>query len=265
VQEKNDEIISQNKVILESIGFAKTIQKEIISTQGKFLERFPDSFVLDEPKEIIGGDFLWYYEVHGLQIIAVVDCYGHGIPGSIMTIAVDFLLNKIVKEEKITQPERVLEKLDHDIFNYFERVENSRENVNGADIGICTLEGGTLHYAGARRPLVRISGGKTDVYKGQPKMIGGVKPTNNKHSIKPHSMKLVQGDCYYMFTDGIPDQFTGENLKQLGKKALLSKLEEISNLPMNTQKQKIESFIFKESKNYEQLDDMFMMGFRVQG
>ena len=55
----------KNKEIVDSLEFAKKIQKVILPTEERFQELLPDCFVFFQPKDIVSGDFYWIQEQGG--------------------------------------------------------------------------------------------------------------------------------------------------------------------------------------------------------
>jgi serine phosphatase RsbU (regulator of sigma subunit) len=69
-------------------------------------------------------------------------------------------------------------------------------------------------------------------------------------------------DIIYFFTDGYHDQFGGPNEKKFSTKRLRKKLHEIHALPMAEQKAELEKTMVSWKGNFEQLDDILVMGIR---
>jgi len=93
VNERTQELKEQNIKIMDSIDYAKKVQETIIASDLEMLEAFKDSFVLWQPRDIVGGDFYWLRTMKNKVILAVADCTGHGVPGALMTMAVAPILN----------------------------------------------------------------------------------------------------------------------------------------------------------------------------
>jgi len=104
-------------------------------------------------KDIVSGDFYWFTHFEDCCIIAAVDCTGHGVPGAFMSLIGYNLLNRIVNEEKITDPKNILMELNNGVLGVLHK--NESESKDGMDIAICKInhKQNTLEYAGAMRPL----------------------------------------------------------------------------------------------------------------
>ena len=73
-------------------------------------------------------------------------------------------------------------------------------------------------------------------------------------------MELKKGDSFYIFTDGIIDQFGGPKGKKFLTKRLESILMDINHLPMSEQYIQIEQTFSEWKGNYFQVDDILMIG-----
>ena len=102
----------KNENILDSIKYAKKIQKAILTKQSEFESLFSDSFIYFLPRDIVSGDFYWFRQVGEFKIVACVDCTGHGVPGAFMSILGLSFLNEInSSEEEQLRPDEILDKL----------------------------------------------------------------------------------------------------------------------------------------------------------
>ncbi|MBK8927538.1 MAG: SpoIIE family protein phosphatase [Crocinitomicaceae bacterium] len=82
---------------------------------------------------------------------------------------------------------------------------------------------------------------------------------------------LLPGDMLYLYTDGYADQFGGENLpagKVGGKKLKTSRFKEeltkMVSLSPTEQGQYLTNFMHKWQGQFDQLDDMTVMGVLIQ-
>jgi serine phosphatase RsbU (regulator of sigma subunit) len=74
---------------------------------------------------------------------------------------------------------------------------------------------------------------------------------------------LNNGDSVYLFSDGLPDQFGGEDGKKLKINRLKKLIEDVHTLPMDEQKEVISKFFYDWKGDYEQVDDVILMGLRL--
>jgi serine phosphatase RsbU (regulator of sigma subunit) len=82
-------------------------------------------------------------------------------------------------------------------------------------------------------------------------------------SFNMHSIQLRKNDVLYFYTDGFPDQFGGPKGKKFKSSNLIKFLADISALPMNEQQILIKEKFETWKGNYEQLDDVCLIGITI--
>jgi serine phosphatase RsbU (regulator of sigma subunit) len=60
--EKNSELVQHNKDMLDSIQYASRIQEAILPDVQKIKNAFKDAFVLYQPKDVVSGDYYFFYQ-----------------------------------------------------------------------------------------------------------------------------------------------------------------------------------------------------------
>jgi len=137
------------------------------------------------------------------------------------------------------------------------------DSKDGMDIAICVIdeEKNHLSYSGACRPLVYIRNGEVMQIKADPFPIGGI--SYGKNGYQKFSLDLKDGDRFYIFSDGYPDQFGGEKGKKYMTPRFRKFLLSISTNSMNIQKKRLEAEFNRWKGSEEQVDDVIVMGFRV--
>ncbi|MDX1627508.1 MAG: tetratricopeptide repeat protein, partial [Fulvivirga sp.] len=109
---QHDEIAEKNKDIMDSIAYARQIQKTLLPDQDKLAGLFQDAFVYAKARDLVSGDFYWLAEKGEYVLIAVVDCTGHGVPAAFLNVMGNFELNNIVIERDIQEPAEILQPLN---------------------------------------------------------------------------------------------------------------------------------------------------------
>jgi len=257
-------IEEKNKDILDSIKYAKKIQDAILPSMEQICNSLPNSFVYFAPRDIVSGDFYWYSETKNKVIIAAIDCTGHGIPGAMMSMIGNSILNEIVNARGIVDPGEILNQLDIGIANAFEiSTARGSESKDGMDVAICSIDFNAreLVYAGAFRPLIRVRAGELEEFKGDRFPIGG--GSYHKTDFSTHTLPIEKGDYFYIFSDGFPDQFGGEKGKKFMNKRFKDLLIEFQCESCENKLDQLEKTLSNWKDELEQVDDILVIGFGI--
>ena len=261
--EEKEVVEAQNKEIRESINYAKRIQASILPSKQKIKQYFNDSFIYYAPKDIVSGDFYWFEYSRKKPLFAVVDCTGHGVPGAFMSIIGYTQLNEIVSDQKITDPGVILKELDKRVkISLNQNNPQEKNSKDGMELGIISVnfEQGKLEYAGAMRPLYYTKGGELHIIKGDKFSIGGF--SRHRKQFTTHRIPIEKGDCFYLFSDGYPDQFGGPRGKKFMTRNVAQMITNICHLPMAEQGIIVKNAFLDWKKNEEQVDDILISGIR---
>ncbi len=262
IEKQSKEIETKNKSITDSIHYAKRIQFAILPEDKKIKNYLKDYFIYYQPKDIVSGDFYWVEKVGDKIIFSVIDCTGHGVPGAFVSLIAYNALNKVVLEKGITEPAAIINEMNVLVTNLF---KNSEENIrDGMDMGICTLDinDDTLQFSGAFNSLFIFSDCQLTEIKGNRESVGASIYQREKCFIN-NTIPVKKGDVVYLSSDGFPDQFGGENGRKLKWKGLKELLSRVGNEPIENQKIKITSYFNKWKGKQEQLDDVCIMGVKI--
>ena len=262
---QKDEIESKQSEIFGSIRYAKRIQSAILPKPKQITRDFNDSFVLFMPKDIVSGDFYWYHRIDDKYFIAAVDCTGHGVPGAFLSIIGNYLLNSIVIHNGVHHPAEILKHLNRKIKISLKSDEIRDQNNDGMDIAIAVIDkvAHTLEFAGAMRPMYLYSGNEFIELKGDKIPItSNISGTSLSSNYTNYERKFNFGDQFYIFSDGIIDQFGGTDGKKYLTKRLKNLLDSIKDLPMKEQKELIKKSHDEWRGKYDQVDDITVIGIR---
>lgn len=260
------EIQDKNRKIQDSINYAQRIQTSILPDNDLIRQHLPNSFMYYKPRDVVSGDFPWFFRKNGVTYIAAVDCTGHGVPGALLSFIGYFLLNNIVDHEKDHTAASILNDLHMGVRTTLKQDHNNAEARDGMDIGLCVIyeDKGILEYSGAHRPLYMLRDGELIEYKGDRKAIGGI-----PHKKKPekdftnHIINYNSGDKFFYFSDGMPDQLGGPEIKKYSPRRIRENIIENKNLTM-------EEFNALFAEDFEtwmagnkQIDDVLLIGLEL--
>ena len=256
----------KNKEIMINIQYAKHIQNALMCQNQHISNLFADDFVLNTPRNIVGGDFYWYYKIEDELLVAVADCTGHGVSGALLAINGWTQLNQIAATTHETDPSKILLKLNLRIKKSLEHESSTFKPKDGMDISICSinLKTNTLKFAGANRPIYIFPKNKKQkrIIKGTRVGIGGTF-TNENTFYTLHEMNIKKGDMIYLSTDGYADQFGGEEDKKIMTKNLIKILDSIHHESAGKQKILLTHYFNQWKGSEEQTDDAMIIGIRI--
>jgi serine phosphatase RsbU (regulator of sigma subunit) len=218
IERKSVELESTYLRLIDSIRYAKRIQTSLLPLEERIRKEIPGFFVLNRPKEIVSGDFYWFASQGPYYFLAVADCTGHGVPGAMMTVIGNSMLNKIINENKTVEPAQVLEQVDQFLLETIQRHEVDEEAfTDGMDLALLRIhkETGALTFAGAKRPMIVIENGNLHLIKGDRFSIGWSLSKEKKFTQQTY--QATEGTLVYLFTDGYGDQFGMKINKKLGR------------------------------------------------
>ncbi len=258
------EIDEKNKDITDSIYYAKRIQDAILPSDVLVKQLLPDSFILFKPKDIVSGDFYWLEKWGNKTLIAAVDCTGHGVPGSFMSIVGHNLLAQNVNVLGLSTPSLILNETNKQLAKKLN--QNSSEAIvrDGMDIALCAINysKSTMEFSGANNPVWIIRNNEVVEINGNKFPIGAY-ISEELQLFTNHQWELQKDDCIYIFTDGYVDQFGGPKGKKFKYKQLKELLLANNEKPMDEQKSILEKTINEWRGNLEQVDDMLIIGIRI--
>jgi serine phosphatase RsbU (regulator of sigma subunit) len=263
LQDAYSEIEQMHRDITDSINYAQRIQNAMLPQKELLEKHIPDSFIIYKPKDIVSGDFYWMNEVDDKLVIVISDCTGHGVPGALMSMIGNNLLNQIVITRKITRPEEILKELNTGVRKLLRQDMAGIQTQDGMEIAVCTVDkkNQALEFAGARQHLFYSSGKELQMIKGDRKSVGGFQRDPDRVYTN-HKIQYEKGDAIYMFSDGYADQFGGKEERRMQTKNLISLLQSNLSNPMGEQERFLDEWLTEWKGKLKQTDDILLVGIR---
>lgn len=260
---KNKIIEVKNKDLVDSIKYSLQIQKSILPKQDVVKNAFENIFVFYCPKDIVSGDFYWIYADNRYAYVAVVDCTGHGVPGAFLSLIGNNAINKAVKEDGETEPGAILDKMNFHVKETLNQ-QSEGELKDGMEVSLCKFDKveNTLYFAGANLGIIYFKEGELNIVKGSKCTVGSVQ-SHVKGAPITQKIQLNKGDSFYLYTDGIIDQFGGENSKKFKISGLKKILTAVYQKDIVSQETELINTFESWKKNQEQLDDVCIVGVKV--
>ncbi len=265
--DKNKEVLEQKEVIEEktkqlqdSINYAQTIQQTMLPTQ-TFLENvFGEIFVFYQPKATLSGDFYWAAHQQDYKILVCGDCEGHSISGAMMTMMAMALLNEIVLAHQVWRPAKILSIMNEKIRKY----KSDKYGNDGIDLGIILIsEKNTkeILFSGAKMDLWLRQNGSLSSVKAARYAVGIQEMTAT--DFRDEIVKIEEESILYLFSDGITDQFGGENQKKLSTKGIEKMLAQLEGHLFEVQNEKLVKELSRWQGQNEQTDDMTLIALHL--
>lgn len=281
-------LVRHNTDLNDSIDYASRIQRVMLPKVEHIKTAFPESFILWKPLQKVSGDFYWFAEtnmeprfakdaliengmvsifkgfVEGKKIIAAIDCTGHGIPGAFMSMMGDAYLNQIVNNEGITQPQLILHELDILIRHALKQDDGG--NADGMDMAMCVVNPNQniIEFSGAKNGIIYVKAGEATLIRGDRFSIGGANYEDEEKNFTRHIIPIDQTTNFYLYSDGLPDQFGGDRAKKFSSKQMQAFFATNAEKGMQEQFELLQQTVSDWMADYEQIDDILVIGVKVE-
>ena len=257
VESQVGEIKAKNQSLIENIRFAKTIQDAFESKAIQVIRKNYEVQYLNNPHSIVSGDFIWSSEAEdGRTFILFGDCTGHGVSASMVAAIVNSLIAQRLTNEKSLSG--IMDALREDIIKL-----TSQESTYGVNVGLDAAlvaidkKNSEIEFCGANISVHLERNNELKEFRGNRFSLSleGV----DLESFISQNIKLQDGDVIYIASDGIRDQFGGEQNKKLKRRGFESLLNSVSKIPFNKRVKYIDSFLKNwQGENY-QVDDQSVL------
>jgi len=258
-------IETKNQQITDSINYSKRIQSAILPPIDLLNSKLNNFFIYYASKDIVSGDFYWFSEHENKLFFIVVDCTGHGVPGALMSMIGNTLLNEIINQKNIAQPGEILSHLNNGVKHALRQSgSDGISQDDGMDVSICCIDKSNttiLKYACANHSIFVKSKNSIIELAGDIYSIGGDFGDIEK-SFETKTQALEPNSFIVMSTDGYYDQFGGNS----DSKFLISRFEQLI-LETNLETKDVASALERAHLSWKglqkQTDDILVAGFKV--
>ncbi len=263
LEEEKLEVMKSNNLINSSITYAATLQRSILPSDKEVCNFVKEYFSIYLPKDRVSGDFIWFYQIDkDRAICAVVDCTGHGVPGALLTIAANSIMNNVLKDSKFSSINECLEEIDNRIRNLVRDKDTGLKA--GLDIGIVLIDKTIkeIEFIGARcNMFLRKDNEKLQVIKGTKRSIGDTKDI----PFEAFQLSYDNQIELYLSTDGIYDMAVIEDgaRKRFKQKGLIDFINQHRNISLATAKDGLSKTISDCHSQHSQRDDITVVGIRI--
>jgi len=266
ISEQKEKVQSVYKELSDNIASAKVIQNAILPGKDLVRKVIKDLSIFYQPRNIVSGDFYWFYQKENITMLATVDCTGHGVAGAFMSFLGYEILNQIARDHKDIQAGEILSLLNSKLIETLSFYGSTGVN-SGMDISLCIIDfkKSTMEFAGANNPLYVIRNGKNEVeqFNADRQGIGGRQKSPN-FQFKTQILEFSTGDSFMIFSDGYADQIGGgEAQKKFMYNNFRKLFVDISHLSAEEREQRLEEQFINWKGKLEQLDDVLVISFKL--
>jgi serine phosphatase RsbU (regulator of sigma subunit) len=267
---QNREINLQRQQVMASINYAKRIQESILIPESELKQHFDESFIYFRPRDIVSGDFYWFYRENDLITIAAVDCTGHGVPGAFLSLIASNKLRKVIGEVGSDDPSKVLKCLNDEIVLVLNQDKEYGIAHDGLEISLSVIDtqSKTITFAGSGGGAYVIArDGRVEELRPSVMALGGsigFRELNlTKKSFHNTVYNYEPGDHLFMFTDGLMDQFGGPHDRKLNKSGFRNLIASLTASGLSTAKENCDRLLREWMGSRKQLDDILLIGMRL--
>lgn len=254
-------VAEQKKHITEGISYAARIQKAVLPPEKITQNLLPEYFILNKPREAVGGDFYWVATHYNKTVVAVSDCTGHGVPGGFMSMLGIAILNEIISIEQPLESCEILTHLRDRVVEALHQKHGLSDSMDGMDISliIIDMDKNELQFSAAYHSLYLVRDGNLEKIKGDRVSIG------YHHLTKPFTSKTIplqKKDMVYLTTDGFIDQIGQKSKNRFMFSNFKNVLLSIYKKPLREQEAHLEKVLSEWKGDTVQTDDILVMGLR---
>ncbi len=259
---KLEEAINSLNELTDSILYAERIQKAIFPHRQEIHKVFSNSIYIFKPRDVISGDFsvLRIRKKFGDVVGAVGDCTGHGIPAALLSVLCHEILESSIRRTKDLRT--IIKKLNNSLIRNLSRAQSENGVSDALDLILFRVipDESIIEICGIKRPFIYFdySTQQHSYYNLKGQSLGI--PFESEEQIPFMTFKYHPNDVFYFFTDGVTDQFGGQNFKKLMRRGLLEFLDKLVGLPILQREIELDLFLRKWQGNLDQTDDILFMG-----
>lgn len=214
-----------------------------------------DLFASMTPAKEVGGDFYDFFLVDENHLgLVIADVSGKGVPAALfMVIAKTLIKNQMLQG---ASPKETLETVNNQLCE-----NNEAEMFVTAWVGLYEIDTGRLvaANAGHEYPIIKRKQGMYEWYKDQH---GLVLAAMEGIVYNEYEIKMMEGDCLFLFTDGVVEA-TNEEKELFGMERLLETLNRLQQESLADTLHHLKREIDAFAGEAPQFDDITMLSFQV--
>ena len=260
LESQRQELELKDYIITSSLKYASDIQAAIMPVFGRIGDYF-DYFLLYMPRDIVSGDGFWFSDKNPQYLFVVLfDATGHGVPAAFITIIATYLLNTLIDDKGMVEPNKILESLDADLKKFLEK-----QGTEGLDAVVVRIEKNKdepeIKFSGARLDLFYFNSRTKLVtrYRGTRRSLGYSRVVHNREVFSNTILTFHRHDVFYLLTDGYIEQ-VDKDKHRYGSQRFMELLQKIGAEPMDRQEAILKETLIDFMGDEKQRDDISVIG-----
>lgn len=218
----------------QSLDYAGRIQMALWPDHSKLTGLFHEMHVQYRPKEAVGGDLIWHSRVEDRSYFIVLDCTGHGVPGSLMSMLIHGVLNEVVHTGRNLSAADVVRRTQQ-LLN--DRLDRDRTgNTDGAEMAVLCFDHGRRRVSccGLGCGIIVQEGDEVfrlKSHSGNALLMHG----SRLEELREHVVTITPHTRLFLYTDGVVDQFCANDQRKFTRARLEALLYETRTMPPSEQ------------------------------
>ncbi len=261
LKSSNNELLYKEKLINESLEYAKKIQESILPSTAYLETQFntiAKTHSIYLPKDIVSGDFYYAYKKNNFNYFALVDCTGHGVPGALLSFSVNSILHGIMDNmSEFKAPSAILKKLLVDFSEIYIKGQDVKESFAISLICLDSLSK-TVYFSGISQSIVLLANDAVKEIKTENSFL-----LTNSVNITDITFQVNKGDRLYLFSDGFYDQKSELTKKRMYKSGMINKIDESKSLSLSNQINNLKKFYITFKGSHQQIDDATLFAIEI--
>ncbi len=250
IRKRNNRILAKkNKTIQEGLQYGRYVKEEIMQHHPQDINQYiRDHFILDMPRDIVGGDFYMIRKKHGAMYVLLGDATGHGIPGGFISQNCLYLFDDVIRE--FTGPGHIIEQV---IQRWGLHSKTSGGYDDGFTAALVKIDlNGVIEMALYKQKALLIKNGEVKTLKRS-----GIKA---KSRIFTEKTKINQGDKLIFTSDGFYDQLSEESQKTMKFSTFRNIISTCREASADDIKKSLSEGFKKHKGTQPQTDDVLVIG-----
>jgi|GEM_PF-2165868 len=249
----------RNQEMQQSLDYAARIQMALMPDRSRVSGLFQEMRVHYRPKEAVGGDLIWHARVDDRSYFMVLDCTGHGVPGSLMGMLIHGLLNEVVHTWRNLSASQVVRRTQQLLDDRLDRRRTG--NTDGAEMAVlcfdhtqrevtcCTLGCGIImQQAGTMLHLKSHSSHASLLSE------------TRLNALQEHRIAITPETRLFLYTVGAVDQFCANDQRKFSRARLEATLQEAAHLSPDAQMEHLLRTFAAWKGETPLVDDLLLVG-----